>query len=83
MSEFLMESAVTETKAFIGSFVKEIAVRPGAATVQYTIPTPEDSPIGRADIAEIAPSHRVMKSVTGGGPSGTVLRTFEWEVSLA
>ena len=44
MSEFLMTSDLTETKAFIRTFVKEIGVRPGNATIHYTIPTPPDSP---------------------------------------
>ena len=43
MSEFLRTSEVTESKAFIRSFVKEIAVKPGTATIRYTIPTPPDS----------------------------------------
>ena len=38
MSEFLMESKLTETRAFIRSFVKEIGVVPGKATIRYTIP---------------------------------------------
>ena len=69
MSEFLMESEVTETKAFIRSFVKEIAVRPGKAVIHYTIPTPLDNDIDGADVAEVALSRRVMKSVTSGGRS--------------
>ena len=70
MSDFLMESEVTETKAFIRSFVKDVLVRPGAATIHYTIPTPEDNDIGGADIAEIALSRQVMNTVTRGGPGG-------------
>ena len=53
-SEFLMESNLTETKAFIWSFVKEIAIRPGKAVIHYTIPTPLDNDIDGADIAEVA-----------------------------
>ena len=71
MSEFLMESELTETKAFIRSFVKEITVRPGKAVIHYAIPTPLDNDIEGADIAEVALSRRVMKSVTGGGPEKT------------
>ena len=48
MSEFLRTSELTESKAFIRSFVKEIAVQPGTATIRYTIPAPPDSPIGGA-----------------------------------
>ena len=64
-----MESELTETKAFIRSFVKQVAVRPGSATIHYTIPTPEDNDIGGADIAEIVLSRGVMSSVTRGGPA--------------
>ena len=71
MSDFLMESESTETKAFIRSFVKEIAVRPGKAVIHYTIPTPLDNDIDGADVAEVALSRRVMKSVTRGGPGRT------------
>ncbi|MDE2842592.1 MAG: recombinase family protein, partial [Chloroflexota bacterium] len=38
MSSFLMESDLTETRAFIKSFVKEIGVVPGKAVIRYTIP---------------------------------------------
>ena len=68
MSEFLKTSELTETKAFVGSFVKEVVVKPGRAAIVYSIPTPEDSPIGGADAAEIALNGRVMNSVRHGGP---------------
>ena len=67
MSEFLKTSELTETKAFVGSFVKEVVVRPGRAAIVYSIPTPDDSPIGGADAAEIALNGRVMNSVRHGG----------------
>ena len=82
MSEFLKTSELTETKAFVGSFVKEVVVKPGRAAIVYSIPTPEDSPIGGADAAEIALNGRVMNSVRHGGPARTELRTFRWEVAL-
>ena len=53
MSEFLMTSDLTESRSFIQTFVKEIGVRPGNATIHYTIPTPPDSPMGGGDIADI------------------------------
>ena len=46
MSEFLQTSEITETRAFVRSFVKAILVKPGRTTIHYTIPTPPDSPIG-------------------------------------
>ena len=70
MSEFLKTSELTETKAFVGSFVKEVVVKPGRAAIVYSIPTPEDSPIGGADAAEIALNGRVMNSVRHGGAGG-------------
>ncbi len=71
MSEFLKSSELTETKAFVRSFVKEIVVKPGRAAIVYSIPTPDDSPIGGADAKEIALNGRVMNSVRHGGPGWT------------
>ena len=50
MSELLNAIEITESRPF----VKEVEVRPGRATTHYSIPTPEDSPIGGADAAEVA-----------------------------
>ena len=68
MGEFLKTSELTETKAFVRSFVKEIVVKPGRAAIVYSIPTPGDSPIGGADAVEIALNGGVMNSVRHGGP---------------
>ena len=54
MSRFLRESDFTETRSFISSFVKEITVGPGKATIPYAIPMPQDSPIGGGDAEEVA-----------------------------
>ena len=49
MKDFLNESDLTERRAFIQSFVKEIIVVPGDAILRYTVPMPDDSLIpGRA-----------------------------------
>ncbi len=66
MSEFLRTSEVTETKAFIRSFVKRISISPGRAVIHYTIPTPDDSPIGGADNAEIELDEGVRSTVPFG-----------------
>ena len=66
MSEFLRTSELTESKAFIRSFVKEIAVQPGTATIRYTIPTPPDSPIGGRDAAEVELPEAVRSTVSDG-----------------
>ena len=82
MSDFLKTSELTETRAFVHSFVKKIDVKPGKATIFYSKPTPDDSPIGGADTAEVALNGRVMNSVHAGGPKHTVLRIFRWEVLI-
>ena len=71
MSNFLKTSELTETKAFVRSFVKEVLVRSGGATIVYTIPTPEDSPIGGVDAAEIALESGVRSIRGDGTPGGT------------
>ena len=72
MSEFLRTSELTETKAFVRSFVKEVLVRPGGATIVYTIPTPEDSPINGKDAAEVA---------LNGGVRSIWIRWYPWRDS--
>ena len=75
MSEFLRTSELTESKAFIRSFVREIAVQPGTATIRYTIPTPPDSPIGGRDAAEGELPEGVRSTVHyGWQPAGLSLR---------
>ncbi len=71
MSELLKTSELTETRAFVHSFVKKIEVKPGKATIIYSIPTPDDSPMGGADTAEVALNGRVMNSVHYGTPGET------------
>ena len=63
MSEFLKTSELTETRAFVHSFAKEVEVKPGKGAIVYSIPTPEDSPIGGADAAEVALNGRVRSTV--------------------
>ena len=68
MSEFLRTSELTQTRAFVHSFVREIEVRPGRAAIVYTIPTPDDSPMGGADSAELVLNGGVRSSARRGGP---------------
>ena len=70
MSEFLNESELTERRAFIETFVKEIVVRPGNAVVRYTIPVPEDSPMEGKDVEEVNLDAPVLSTVKFGGPCG-------------
>ena len=83
MSEFLKTSELTETKAFVRSFVKEIEVKPGKAAIVYSIPTPQDSPIGGANAVEVALNGGVRSTVRHGGPILTVRSTiFEMMMGL-
>ena len=75
MSEYLKTSELTESRAFIRSFVKEVSVRPGRATILYTIPTPEDSLIEGRDAAEVLLNGGVMNMGVAGGEAGTRTRT--------
>ena len=83
MSEFLATSELTESKAFIRSFVKEIAVAPGAARIRYTIPMPGDSPLRGADAEEVALGSPVLSTVQSGGRYWTKSRTFVLRFRLA
>ncbi len=75
LSVFLNESKLTERRAFIESFVKEIVIMPGNAVVRYTIPMPQDSPIGGMDAEEVALHAPVLSTVKFGGLDLTKSRT--------
>ena len=75
MSVFLNESELTERRAFIESFVKEIVVMPGNALLRYSIPMPEDSPIGERDVEEVALHAPVLSTVKLVGQRGLEPRT--------
>ena len=79
MSEFLMESELTESRAFIRSFVKEIRVSPGKAVIHYTMPTPPDSPIRGGTAAEVALESPVLPKVTLGSACGIRTRGLRLE----
>ena len=82
MSPFLRESDFTETKAFIRSFVREIVVEPGKATIHYTIPMPPDSPIGGRDAEEVALNGAVLPTVKPGTPGATRTRDTRFRKPL-
>ena len=82
MSAFLKESELTERRAFIETFVKEIVVMPGDALLRYTIPMPDDSPIPGRNAEEMVLNGSVLSTVKNGGPKGTVLRMFRYSVSI-
>ena len=75
LSVFLNESELTERRAFIESFVKEIVVMPGNAVVRYSIPMPDDSPIPGRDAEEMDLHSPVLSTVKYGGPDWTKSRT--------
>ena len=63
MRDFLKQSELTERKAFIQSFVKEIVVVPGDALLRYTVPMPSDSLIPGKAIEKMALNDPVLVSV--------------------
>ena len=63
---FLKESELTERRAFIQSFVREIIVRPGCALLRYTIPMAEGSSIRGASAEEVALHGPVRSTVKSG-----------------
>ena len=84
MSEFLKNSELTQRRAFIETFVKEIVVMPGKAVVRYTVPMPDDSPIPGQNAEDMALNGSVLSIVKFGGPDLTVDRTiFEMWLVLA
>ena len=84
MRDFLNESELTERRAFIESFVKEIIVMPGDALMRYPVPMPDDSLIPGRATEKVALNGSVLSTVHDGGPTWTVDGTiFEmWLGSL-
>ena len=68
MSDYLKESELTERKAFIETFVKEIVVTPGNALLRYTIPMPVDSRVPGEESEDMALPGSVLSSLKNGGP---------------
>ena len=76
MSRFLQKSELTERRAFIETFVKEIELLPDNAVVRYTVPMPDDSLIPGKKVQEIPLNGSVVSSVNGSPPNWTRSRTF-------
>ena len=76
MKDFLNESELTERRAFIQSFVKEIIVVPGDALLRYTVPMPDDSLIPGRSAEKVALNGSVLPTLPDGGPEGTVRSTI-------
>ena len=75
MKDFLNESELTERRAFIQSFVKEIVVVPGDALLRYTVPMPDDSVIPGRAAEKVTLPGSVLSTLHVGGPKRAVLRT--------
>ena len=82
MRDFLNESELTERRAFIKSFVKEIVVMPDDALLRYTVPMPDDSLIPGRAAEKVALPGSVLSTMHDAGPTRTELRTFRWEVRI-
>ena len=76
MSRFLQKSELTERRAFIETFVKEIELLPDNAVVRYSVPMPDDSLIPGKKVQEIPLNGSVVSSVNGSPPDLTKSRTF-------
>ena len=68
MSRFLQKSELTERRAFIETFVKEIELLPDNAVVRYSVPMPDDSLIPGKKVQEIPLNGSVVSSVNGSPP---------------
>jgi hypothetical protein len=75
LRNLLEESAFTERKAFLRSFVKKIVVDGNEVTVRYKLPLPPG----------VKPEERisVLTIETPGGPKPTIDRTFKLAFGLS
>ena len=78
MNRFLQKSELTERRAFIETFVREIELLPDNAVVRYTVPMPDDSLIPGKKAQEIPLNGSVVSSVKVSPPNLTVDRTGPW-----
>ena len=61
-----------EERAIIRLFVRETEVRSVKATINYTIPTPEECLLGDGDAEEVVPDGEVMNIGVVGGSDSTL-----------
>ena len=85
MNRFLRKSELTERRAFIETFVKEIELLPDNAVVRYTVPMPDDSLIPGKKAQEIPLNGSVVSTVDVSPPVPTISRTPRdlWALALA
>ena len=83
MRDFLKESELTERRAFIQSFVKEIVVMPGDALLKYTVPMPDDSLIPGRAAEKVALNGSILPTLPDGGPDKTELSLSQkWKLRI-
>ena len=83
MNRFLRKSELTERRAFIETFVREIELLPDNAVVRYTVPMPDDSLIPGKKAQEIPLNGSVVSTVDVSPPDLTKSRTFVLRFRLA
>ena len=71
MSEFLRASELTQRRAFIETFVKEIVIMPKKAVVRYTVPMPDDCRISGQSVENMTLDGSVLSIVKSGPPRRT------------
>ena len=80
MKDFLKESELTERRAFIQSFIKEIVVVPGDALLRYTVPMPDDSLIPGRAAEKVALNGSILSTLPDGGPNKTELSLSQKDI---
>ena len=83
MKDFLQESELTERRAFIESFVKEIIVIPGDALIRYTVPMPDDSFLAGRATGKVPLDASVLSTVHVGPPCKTEFITRPFRATSA
>ena len=83
MSKFLQKSELTERRAFIETFVKEIEVMPDNAVVRYAVPMPNDSFMPSKKAEELALNGSVVSTVHVSPPSGKVDRIDQFRATFS
>ena len=71
MNRFLQKSELTERRAFIETFAREIELLPDNAVGRYTLPMPDDSRIPGKKAEEMALNGSVISTVNGSPPNWT------------
>ena len=80
--KFLQKSELTERRAFIETFVKEIELLPDNAVVRYTVPMPDDSLIPAKKVEQIPLNGSAVSTVAVSPPDLTKSRTFALRFKL-